>query len=101
MKRIKIFLCAISVVCGFSACSDFFDQSSEQVIFTEKEHLNTATDTVYSVTGIINKLQAIADQNGARLEDVKTIIRKNNNMGLLLANILRRKAAHVVLDSAK
>lgn len=47
------------------------------------------------------ELQAIADQNGARLEDVKTIIRKNNNMGLLLANILRRKAAHVVLDSAK
>ena len=62
MKRIKIFLCAISVVCGFSACSDFFDQSSEQVIFTEKEHLNQATDTVYSVTGIINKLQAIADR---------------------------------------
>lgn len=62
MKRINIFLCAISVVCGFSACSDFFDQSSEQVIFTEKEHLNTATDTVYSVTGIINKLQTIADR---------------------------------------
>ena len=47
------------------------------------------------------EMQAIADQNGARLEDVKTIIRKNNNMGLLLANILRRKAAHVVLDNAK
>lgn len=62
MKRINIFLCAISVVCGFSACSDFFDQSSEQVIFTDKEHLNTATDTVYSVTGIIKKLQAIADR---------------------------------------
>ena len=40
-------------------------------------------------------------QNGARLEDVKTIIRKNNNMGLLLANILRHKAAHVILDNAK
>ena len=47
------------------------------------------------------ELQNIADQNGARLEDVKTIIRKNNNMGLLLANILRHKAAHVVLDNAK
>ena len=33
--------------------------------------------------------------------DVKTIIRKNNNMGLLLANILRHKAAHVILDNAK
>ena len=47
------------------------------------------------------QLQSIADQNGARLEDVKTIIRKNNNMGLLLANILRHKAAHVILDNAK
>ena len=62
MKRINIFLCAISVACGFSACSDFFDQSSEQVIFTEKEHLNQATDTMYSVTGIFNKLQSIADR---------------------------------------
>lgn len=62
MKRIKIFLSAICVACGFTACSDFFDQSSEQVIFTETEHLNHATDTVYSVTGIINKLQAIADR---------------------------------------
>ena len=47
------------------------------------------------------QLQSIADQNGARVEDVKTIIRKNNNMGLLLANILRHKAAHVILDNAK
>ena len=62
MKRIKIFLSAICVACAFSACSDFFDQSSEQVIFTDKEHLNKATDTLYSVTGIINKLQAIADR---------------------------------------
>ena len=62
MKRIKIFICAISVVCGFSACSDFFDQSSEQVIFTEQDHLSQATDTMYSVTGIINKLQSIADR---------------------------------------
>jgi SusD family. len=62
MKRINIFLCAISVVCGFSACSDFFDQSSDQVIFTDTEHLSQATDTMYSVTGIINKLQAIADR---------------------------------------
>ena len=62
MKRINIFLCAISIACGFSACSDFFDQSSEQVIFTEQDHLSQATDTMYSVTGIINKLQAIADR---------------------------------------
>ncbi len=47
------------------------------------------------------ELQALANQHGAKLEDVKKIIQSNNNMGLLLANILRRKAAHVVLSSAK
>lgn len=62
MKRINIFLCAISLACGFTACSDFFDQDSEQVIFTDGEHLNQATDTMYSVVGIINKLQTIADR---------------------------------------
>ena len=44
------------------ACSDFFDQQSEHVIFTEKNHIDNATDTIYSVTGILNKLQAIADR---------------------------------------
>ena len=34
-------------------------------------------------------------------EDVKKIIKSNGTMGLLLANILRRKAAHVIIDSAK
>ena len=34
-------------------------------------------------------------------EEVKKIIKGNGTMGLLLANILRRKAAHVVIDSAK
>ena len=50
------------VICGMASCSDFFDQQSEHVIFTEKDHLHNATDTIYSVTGILNKLQAIADR---------------------------------------
>ena len=45
-----------------SACSDFFDQEAEQIIFADDSHLNNATDTVYSVTGIMKKLQAIADR---------------------------------------
>ena len=47
-----------------------------------------------------NEISAIATQHGARLEDVKKIIRNNGSMGLLLANILRRKAARVIIDSA-
>ena len=45
-----------------SGCSDFFDQESDQVIYTEKDHLNNATDTIYSMTGILSKLQALADR---------------------------------------
>ena len=46
------------------------------------------------------ELTNIAMQNGAKVEEVKKIIASNGNMGLLLANILRRKSAHVVIDGA-
>ena len=62
MKRIYIFITALLAGVTFTACSDFFEQDSEQVIFAETEHLDQATDTMYSVVGIINKLQAIADR---------------------------------------
>ena len=47
------------------------------------------------------EIAAISAQHGAAPEEVKKIIKGNGTMGLLLANILRRKAAHVVIDSAK
>ena len=47
---------------SFVSCSDFFETESNQVIFADQEHLNNATDTIYSLTGILNKLQAIADR---------------------------------------
>lgn len=46
------------------------------------------------------ELATIASQNGAEVEEVKKIITANGNMGLLLANILRRKSARVIIDSA-
>ena len=54
-----------------------------------------------SMEDVDAELSAIAAQHGATLEEVKNIIKSNGNMGLLLANILRRKAAHVIIDSAK
>ena len=45
-----------------SSCSDFFEQDSEHVIFSDTDHLSGATDSIYSVTGILNKLQALADR---------------------------------------
>lgn len=47
------------------------------------------------------EIAAISSQHGASVDEVKKIIRSNGTMGLLLANILRRKAARVVIDSAK
>lgn len=46
----------------FTSCADFFDQESEHVVFTDTDHLNNATDSIYSVIGILNKLQAIGDR---------------------------------------
>lgn len=45
-----------------ASCEDMLTQDSDNVIYAENEHLIDATDTLYSVTGIINKLQAIADR---------------------------------------
>ena len=45
-----------------TSCGDFFDQESDHVIYSEHEHLNNAVDTIYSVTGILSKLQTLADR---------------------------------------
>lgn len=45
-----------------TSCSDFFDVDSTHVIDADKTRLNNATDSIYSMTGILNKLQAIGDR---------------------------------------
>ena len=44
------------------ACSDMLDTSSELVEFQEDNTLNHPTDSVYSLMGIINRMQLIADR---------------------------------------
>ena len=46
---------AICTMLAFSSCSNFFDEDSTYVINADDDHLNNATDTIYSVTGILNK----------------------------------------------
>ena len=41
------------------SCQDFFDQESDHVIYAEKDHLGSASDTLYSMTGVLQKLQAL------------------------------------------
>jgi hypothetical protein len=45
-----------------SSCSDLLDTDSELVEFQEDNRLQENTDSVYSVMGIIYKLQAVADR---------------------------------------
>ena len=45
-----------------TSCDDFFAQESNDVLYADQEHLNNAVDTIYSVTGILTKLQTLADR---------------------------------------
>lgn len=62
ITKIYKFIFAVLAIGGFASCADFFDQESEHVVFSDKDHLNSATDSIYSVIGILNKLQAIGDR---------------------------------------
>ena len=65
MKKISyiIFMVLLgSVSSVLTSCSDFLDQESDRVIYSDKERLDNASDTLYSVIGIMNKMQALADR---------------------------------------
>ena len=68
-KSIKSLFIACSLCCGgaaaltgLTACNDILDTDSELVEFQEDNSLNQPTDSVYSVMGIIYKLQTLADR---------------------------------------
>jgi len=65
-KSIKHFLIAGTLCCGATAaltsCADLMDTDSELVEKLEDNRLQEPTDSVYSVMGIIYKMQAIADR---------------------------------------
>lgn len=48
---------AVSSV-SLTGCQDFFEQESDHIIFADGDHLNNPTDTVYSMMGILQKMQA-------------------------------------------
>ena len=67
MKRnsfliLKIFNFYILAAVLLTGCSDLLSTDSELVEFQEDNRLNSPTDSVYSVMGIIYKMQTIADR---------------------------------------
>ena len=61
-RRVSFYITLLTLLFTLNSCSDFFDQDSTYIIDAKKDHLNNATDTIYSLTGILNKVQAIADR---------------------------------------
>ncbi len=59
MKKLLLFIGSALML---SACSDFFEQDSDHVIYADQGHLNGASDSIWSVAGIMNKLQALTDR---------------------------------------
>ncbi|MBR1547197.1 MAG: RagB/SusD family nutrient uptake outer membrane protein [Prevotella sp.] len=52
----------LAVALLLTSCSDMLETDSELVEFEKDNTLNHPTDSVYSVLGIINRMQAIADR---------------------------------------
>ena len=47
---------------AITGCADFFDQESDHVTFADDYQIDQATDTIYGVIGILNKMQKLADR---------------------------------------
>ena len=63
MKYFNQILTAVCMSCALFSCADMMDTDSELVEFEKENTLDHPTDSVYSVMGIIGKMQFIADRN--------------------------------------
>ncbi len=61
MKISGLWLLAVLPV-AFTSCSDFLYDESDQVIYSDDHHLDSDADTLFTIAGIMNKMQAIADR---------------------------------------
>ena len=64
------------LVIGMTSCGDMLETESELVEYEKDNTLNHPTDSVYSVLGIINKMQIIADRTvilGEARSDLMTV----------------------------
>ena len=59
---LSFIICQLSFSVALVSCSDMMETSSDLVEFEKDNTLNHTTDSVYSVMGIVNKLQLIADR---------------------------------------
>ena len=61
--RTLLYSVALTLLMGsLAACEDMLDVSSSSVQYEDRHELSSAADSLYSVVGILSKLQAIADR---------------------------------------
>jgi len=61
MKEILKYICAISVICGLTACSDFFDPSTDDE-FNGEDGFSSNTEMYTGFLGVMTKMQAVGDK---------------------------------------
>lgn len=63
MKTNKIFYIALALLFGLTACEDLFDVKSSMSQDSDSHMISSAADSLYSVVGILSKVQQLADRN--------------------------------------
>lgn len=66
IKRMREGLLFVGLLCGtvaFTSCEDMLETDSNFVMYEKDNTLSDPTDSVYSVLGIINQMQKIADRS--------------------------------------
>ena len=62
LTSLSLIICHLAFCGALTSCADMLDKDSDLVMYADKAHLNSPTDTIYSVIGIQNKMQALADR---------------------------------------
>ncbi|HCJ46764.1 MAG TPA: RagB/SusD family nutrient uptake outer membrane protein [Prevotella sp.] len=62
--KAKYIVCLLlmQVAVLFGSCTDFFEQDSDHVQYTDDYRLHEPGDSIYALTGIMNKMQALGDR---------------------------------------
>ncbi|MDL2222622.1 hypothetical protein LJB98_00810 [Bacteroidales bacterium OttesenSCG-928-M11] len=65
MKNITKIIGSVILIFGllFSACSDMLDTDSDRFLLTDDNKLDSPNDSIYSVLGILEKLQYLGDRH--------------------------------------
>ncbi len=89
--KLKTYIYSVALAGAFvsltTSCDDMLDKGNDYVIYADDHTLETPSDTVTSVAGIINKLQAIAVRNNLFGEVRGDLVKVNSNATSDLKNL--------------